>query len=202
MNLFQKITSHKAISAGFIISTLLSSGAFAQNTHLVTIDDGFRTTHGLEYTFTSDQLTAKGPIHRTDQFGDNPYEISLAAFFSEKGVVMIHAERVVNQSGASNYQDKAQSHWPDASFRSDGVTCIEVPASEIEGEHDLEWLRDNGFEPGGPLAYAQYFASTPDFNDEIVVTLLARVATCGPELDPATALSPLIESVLIEPSAG
>jgi hypothetical protein len=180
-----------------IISALLGPAAHAENAHLVTIDGGFRTTHGLSYALTSDQLLAAGPKHRTDQFGDNPYEISLAAFVSEKGAVMIHAERVVNQSGASNYEDKALSDWPDGAFRSDGATCIEVPATEIEGEHDLEWLRDKGFEPSGMLAYAQYFATTRDFNDEIVITLLVRVASCGPGLDLGKALAPLKESVVI-----
>ena len=110
---------------------------------------------------------------------------------------MIHAERVVNQSGASNYEDKALRDWPDGAFRSDGATCIEVPATEIEGEHDLEWLRDKGFEPSGTLAYAQYFATTRDFNDEIVITLLARAASCEPGLDLGKALAPLKESVVI-----
>jgi len=185
----------RLLTALFVI--LLSTAAHAETAHLVAIDDGFRTTHGLSYTFTSDRLHTKGPRHRTDQFGDNPYEISLGAFFSKNGVVMIHAERVVDQSGASNYEDKPRSDWPDGSFRSDGAICIEVPAGEVEGEHDLEWLRDNGFEPSGTLAYAQYFATTSDFNDEIVVTLLARVAACEPGLDVDKALAPLIEAVVI-----
>jgi hypothetical protein len=72
-----------------------------------------------------------------------------------------------------------------------------VPVAEIEGEHDLEWLRERGFEPSGTLAYAQYFATTRDFNDEIVITLLARVASCEPGLDQGNALAPLTESVVI-----
>ena len=75
-----------------------------------------------------------------------------------------------------------------------------MPAAEIEGEHDLEWLRDKGFEPSGTLAYAQYFATTGDFNDEIVVTLLARVAACEPGLDLDKVLLPLRQSMVITPS--
>jgi len=197
MTLFQHFKNSGAYFAVILISALLSPAVHAENAHLKTIDGGFRTTHGLSYTLTSDQLLAAGPKHRTDQFGDNPYEISLAAFVSEKGAVMIHAELVVNQSGASNYEDKPLSDWPDGAFRSDGATCIEVPATEIEGEHDLEWLRDKGFEPSGALAYAQYFATTRDFNDEIVITLLARVDSCGPGLDLGKTLAPLKESVVI-----
>ena len=200
MSIFQLFRSREALRTCIFISALLSPGAHAETAHLVAIEGGFATTHGLSYTITSDQLKAAGPKHRTDQFGDNPYEISLAAFVSKKGAVMIHAERVANQSGASNYEDKPRSNWPDDSFRSDGVVCIEVPAAEIEGEHDLEWLRDKGFEPSGTLAYAQYFATTPDYNDEIVVTLLARVAACEPGLDPDEVLLPLRQGMVITPT--
>jgi hypothetical protein len=137
----------RVFRAGILASALLPTTTLAETAHLVAMDGGFKTTHGLSYTITSDQMVAKGPKHRTDQFGDNPYEISLGALFSDDGVVMVHAERVANQSGASNYQDLARSQWPDDSFRFSGATCIDVSAAEIEGEHDLEWLRDNGFEP-------------------------------------------------------
>ena len=178
--------------------TLLSPAAFAEHTHLEAIAGGFKTTHGLKYTITSDQLVAKGPMHRTARFGDAPYEISPAALLSENGAVMIHAERVANQSGASNYENLARSDWPNDSFRIDRATCIEVPASEVESEHDLKWLRENGFEPSGSVVFVQYYATTDDFNDEIVVTLLSRVESCGPDVDPVKELRPLKESVVIE----
>lgn len=172
----------------------------AEVAHLVEIDGGFRTTHGLTYRITSDRMVATRPKHRSDKFGDNPYEISLAAFISEAGVVMVHAERVADQSGASNYEDKPGSDWPNDTFRSDGAVCIQVPASEVEGEHDLEWLRENGFEPSGALAFAQYFATTADFNDELVITLMARVPSCGPESGPVTALAPLRAGLVVAPA--
>lgn len=197
MTLVQLFNSSRALCAGIIVSTLLCPAAVAETTHLVTTAGGFKTTHGLSYTITSDQMIAKGPKHRTDQFGENPYEISLGALFSDDGVVMVHAERVANQSGASNYQDLVRSKWPDNSFRFSGATCIEVSAAEIEGEHDLEWLRNNGFEPTGPMVFVQYYATTDDFNDEIVITLLARVDACTPDLEPSEKLAPLRESVAI-----
>jgi hypothetical protein len=187
----------RVFRAGILSSALLSPAALAETAHLATVDGGFKTTHGLSYTITSDQMVAKGPKHRTDLFGENPYEISLGALFSDDGVVMVHAERVANQSGASNYQDLARSKWPDDSFRFSGATCIDVSAAEIEGEHDLEWLRDNGFEPTGPVVFVQYYATTDDFNDEIVITLLARVDACTPDLEPGEKLAPLRDSVVI-----
>jgi hypothetical protein len=191
--------SQMTLRTVILIAILLSPCAYAETAHLVAIDGGFRTTHGLSYTISSDQMVATRPKHRADRFGDTPYEISLGALISETGVVMIHAERVANQNGASNYENKPRSDWPDNSFRSDGAVCLDLPASEVEGEHDLEWLRNNGFEPSGPLAYAQYFATTRDFNDEIVITLLARVASCGPDIDPAAAHAHLKAGVVITP---
>lgn len=186
------------LQAAMLIAALLSTTALAETTHLVTTDGGFKTTHGLTYTITSDELVAKGPKHRTDRFGGTPYEISLGALFSDNGAVMIHAERVADQSGASNYENLARSDWPDDSFRHSGAICIDVTESETEGEHDLEWLRDNGFEPTGSMVFVQYYATTRDFNDEIVVTLLARVASCEPGADPTPKLAPLKESVVIK----
>jgi len=193
-----KISNSRAFRAAILASALLSPAAWAETAHLVTMDGGFKTTHGLAYTITSDQMVAKGPKHRTDQFGDNPYEISLGALFSDDGVVMVHAERVANQSGASNYQNLARSKWPDDSFRFSGATCIDVSPAEIDGEHDLEWLRDNGFEPTGPMVFVQYYATTNDFNDEIVITLLARVDACMPELEPSEKLAPLRDGVVVK----
>ena len=197
MTLVQLFNSSRALRAAIIVSTLLCPAAVAETAHMVTTEGGFKTTHGLSYTITSDQMIAKGPKHRTDQFGDNPYEISLGALFSDDGVVMVHAERVANQSGASNYQDLVRSKWPDNTFRFSGATCIDVSVSEIEGERDLGWLRDNGFEPTGPMVFVQYYATTGDFNDEIVITLLARVDACTSELEPSEKLAPLRESVVI-----
>ncbi|MDH3789851.1 MAG: hypothetical protein OES53_14925, partial [Xanthomonadales bacterium] len=116
MTTFQLLTRCRAFSAAILASALLSTAAQAETdqaeiAHLVTMDGGFKTTHGLAYTITSDQMVAKGPRHRTDQFGGNPYEISLGALFSDDGVVMIHAERVADQSGASNYENLVRSKW-------------------------------------------------------------------------------------------
>ena len=51
--------------------------------HLRSRDGGFDSTHGLRYRFeATDALAPVGPLHRTDRFDGNPYEISLAAFVS------------------------------------------------------------------------------------------------------------------------
>ena len=118
------------------------------------------------------------PKHRTAIFNDVPYEVSLSAFISNPVAVMVHAERVADASGASDYSDKSLVKWPNENFRSDGPVCMALPYDAIEGEHDLEWLRKNGFEPSGNILFSQYFLTTEDFNDEIVISMILHVNDC------------------------
>lgn len=155
------------------------SGPATGFAHLVRRSGGFESTHGLPYRFVAAaSLTAAGPLHRTDRFHDVPYEISLAAFVCAETAFMVHAERVADRSGASNYDGMKPSSWPDARFRTNGPTCMTVQSEERDEEFDLRWLQANGFDPTGTLAVQQFFASTPDHNDEIVLTLMRHVAAC------------------------
>jgi hypothetical protein len=115
---------------------------------------------------------------RTATFGDHPYEVSLAALLSDEGAVMVHAERVADSSGASNYDDLPLAGWPDERFRV-RTMCAAIPAEAVAGEHDLAFLARNGWDPVGSLALEQYLATTTDHNQEVVVSLAVRVADCA-----------------------
>jgi hypothetical protein len=145
-------------------------------------DNRIQTLHDIQIEVSAtDGFRATEPKNRVDEFNGTPYNISLAALIDDNSALMIHAETVADLSGASDYSNLPQANWPDESFRSGGPQCMEIPAEAIEGEHDLEWLRDNGFEPSGTLVFAQYFATTADKNSEIVLSLLVHVASCGDE---------------------
>lgn len=147
--------------------------------YLTRSGDTLQTTHGLNYTFiASGGLELHGPSHRIATFNDVPFEISLAAFIRDDDAIMVHAERVADGSGASNYTRYPESDWPDGDFRLAPPGCVALSEEDIDGEHDLEWLRDRGFTPTGAIYTVQYFASTPDFNDEIVISFLLRVNGC------------------------
>jgi hypothetical protein len=137
------------------------------------------TTHRLAYRIeASETFTRAVPKHRRAVFNDVPFEISLAAFIRDDGAVMIHAERVADGSGASDYTHFPEADWPDGRFRLKPPECLELPPEAIDGEHDLEWLRDNGFLASGTLHLEQYFASTADFNEELVISFLLKVDSC------------------------
>jgi hypothetical protein len=144
-------------------------------------DEKIYTLHGLKYAVSMDgDFKVTMPINRVARFNDTPYRISLAAFISDDSALTIHAEEVADSSGASNYSHLPPAQWPDDSFRSSDPDCLQISIEEVEGEHDLLWLRQNGFEPSGSIVYAQFFSTTADMNSEIVISLLHRVASCTP----------------------
>jgi hypothetical protein len=149
-------------------------------------DNRIQTLHDIQIEVSaSDRFSATEPKNRVDEFHGAPFNISLAALISDDSALMIHAETVADLSGASDYSNLPQADWPNESFRSDSPVCMEIPVEATEGEHDLEWLRDNGFEPTGAIVFAQYFATTADNNSEIVLSILVRVASCDDETDSA-----------------
>lgn len=137
-----------------------------------------------------------GPSHRLADFGGHPYEVSLGAFLGSDEAVMVHGERVADSSGASNYDDLPKADWPSPSFRLRSY-CVEVAAGDVAGEHDLAWLRREGWEPSGTLAMEQYLATTPDHNREAVLSLVVRGVKCADKAAVGRALSALRAKVRI-----
>lgn len=168
--------------------------------HLAVAAGGIETTHRLGFRIEADgPFVLAGPKHRTDVFNGVPYEISLAAFIEPRRAVVVHAERVKDMSGASDYSDRPMADWPLEGFVSEGPACLPLSPADIEGEHDLEWLAANGFEPDGAFGYQQYFTTTPDHNDEVVVTLIAEAATCNAPGAAENALAALRAATRVRP---
>ena len=156
------------------------------------------TTHRLAYRIeASEAFTRAGPKHRQAVFDEVPFEISLAAFIRDDGAVMIHAERVADGSGASDYTHFPEADWPDGRFRLKPPECLELPLDAIDGEHDLEWLRDNGFPVSGTVHLEQYFASTADFNEELVISFFLKVESCDDRAANTKALETLRAGITV-----
>ena len=149
----------------------------------ISVNDGrIRTSHEIRYEVeVTGGFDVTEPKNRVDQFNGTPYKISLAAFIGNNSALMIHAETVADLSGASDYSNLPQVNWPDKTFRSSGHVCLEIPADEVEGEHDMQWLRNNGFEPTGTIVFVQYFTTTVDKNAEIVISMMQHVSSCDDE---------------------
>lgn len=157
----------------------------------ISVSDGrIQILHDLKYAIAAaDGLEAVEPKNRVDNFDGTPYKISLAALISDDSALMIHAETVADLSGASDYSNLPLADWPNEDFRSGGHVCLEVPEEAMEGEHDLLWLRDNGFDPVGTLLFGQYFATTMDMNTEVVLSILLKLSSCDDDAANAEVIS-------------
>ena len=149
----------------------------------LSVSDGrIQIVHGINYDLAAaDGFKAVEPKNRVDNFDGTPYKISLGAFIGDDSALMIHAETVADLSGASDYSNLPLADWPNEDFRSGGHVCLEVPEEAMEGEHDLLWLRENGFDPEGTLLFGQYFATTADMNTEVVLSILLKLSSCDDE---------------------
>jgi hypothetical protein len=146
-----------------------------------------QSTNGLDIRVAAPGMRLAPPTHRVDTFGGHPYEISLAALLSDDVAVLVHGERVADASGASNYGDLPQADWPSPAFRTRQF-CVTLAAEDIEGEHDLEWLRSRGFDPAGPFLLDQALITSADHNNEVVVSIAIRGVNCSDAAAIAAAL--------------
>ena len=135
------------------------------------------------------------PTSRHASFDGHPYEVSLAAAVAGDTAIMVHAERVVDHSGHSNYDNLPSSPWPHYRLR---AQCASIGRSDVAGEHDLKWLADRGWSPIGNLALEQHLRSSPDHNREVVISLIAKVPDCADRKDVADRLSKLRSLVEVE----
>jgi hypothetical protein len=163
-------------------------------------DNRIQTLHDIPIEISAgDGFSATEAKNREDVFHGAPYKISLAALIDDDSALMLHAETVADLSGASDYSNLPQADWPNEAFRSGDPVCMDIPLEATEGEHDLEWLRDNGFEPTGAIVFAQYFATTADNNSEIVLSILVRVASCDDETDSAAIVEQFQAGITVQP---
>lgn len=137
-----------------------------------------------------------GPEHRRDVFSHHPYEISMAAYVSGTTAVIVQAERVADGSGASDYDNLPAVRWQGEEFRFREM-CATTSRADVEGEHDLRFLRNGGFDPVGGLALRQYFSTTADHNAEVVISLAVKTSSCSDAAGIVTSFAHLSQQVHI-----
>ena len=89
-----------------------------------------------------------------------------------------------DKTGDTDYTDPVVTPTVDFNYISvsDGrIRTLHDIRYEVEGEHDLQWLHNNGFEPTGTILFGQYFATTVDKNAEIVISIMQHVPSCDDE---------------------
>ena len=195
---------------GFIIGLIVIAGSSCTTTPIsedntafgmLTAEKGqLGSASPLAYSFSlSGDYRLIGPDERVDVFDGVPFEISRAAFLDSDSAVMIHAEKVRDASGASNYENLPVADWPGPEFRSSGDHCIELSPDDIAGEPDPQWLLKNDFDPTGTMVFGQYFTTTDDHNHEIVISLVRKVSSCENADQYGQAMDELKSRILVKP---
>ncbi|WP_095012825.1 hypothetical protein [Tsuneonella mangrovi] len=170
----------------------------AQFSYIAIGSNAIETTNALPMRITvSGDFRVAGPTSRHAVFNGHPFAVSLAAFLGQREAVIVHAEQVEDGSGASDYSDLPIDDWPTAGFHR-REQCFELSAEDVAGDHDPAWLRDNGWDPKGGVALDQYFANTPDHNQEVVISLAVRGVDCADKPTVAAALAALRAKVSVQ----
>ncbi len=139
------------------------------------------TTHSLKYKFKVDKsykFLAKTNYQPT--FGGIGFNVSLAAFAANDRFIMIHAETHTDGSGGLDYSKLRPDRLDGLNFTSK-EQCAELDPVDINEEHDLRFLKENGFDPSPAVYIKQYFATSVDGTSEIVFTYGIRLANCKGE---------------------
>jgi len=152
--------------------------------------NALRTTHNTRLEIVRPKgFRIARPTSRSTAFNAHPYDVTLAGFLGRDQAILLHAERVTDRSGASNYDTLPPGDL--AGFRV-RTQCAAIAAVDVAEEHDLAWLAQHGWNPAGAsLAIRQYFRTTPDHNEEVVISLIAKVERCGDEAAIAGAMTAL-----------
>jgi hypothetical protein len=190
----KRIGSAAAFLASLLASCATPAPAPAPFEHLDVAGSAIRTAPPLAFTVSG--FRAAAPSHRRADFGGHPYEVSLAALLGTREAVMVHAERVADASGASDYDDLPRTGWPTPAFGLRSA-CVAVDSATVAAEHDLAWLRDRGWDPAGTVAMDQYLATTPDHNREVVISLLVRGIDCADQPAVRAALDSLRNRIAV-----
>jgi hypothetical protein len=182
-----KTPGWSAIAATLLLASV-ASGAATGFSFIEASPNALRTTHAIRLDIARPMgfRTAR-PTSRDAVFNGHPYKVTLAGFLGRDQAILLHAERVADRSGASNYERLPQADLPGFRAR---TQCAAITAADAAEEHDLSWLTQHGWNPAGAsLAIRQYFRTTPDYNEEVVISLIAKVDRCDDETAIAGAMN-------------
>ena len=100
----------------------LASGAATEFSFIESSPNSLRTTHGIRLEIIRPVgFKIARPTSRGAMFNSHPYEISLGGFLGRDQAILLHAERVADRSGASNYETLAQDDLPGFRARTSSI---------------------------------------------------------------------------------
>jgi hypothetical protein len=123
------------------------------------------------------------PVDRREEtFDGHPFAIARSAWLGEDALVLVHAERVLDDSGAAHYEELPPFTLAGVIWRS-RLLCAPLSPAEVAEESDLRYLARHGFDPLPALRLRQLFRTTETHDAELVVSYGERVQVCNEDPD-------------------
>ncbi len=138
-----------------------------------------QTGHKLKYEIkVGDPYSFLGKVNHQPVFNGKGFNVSVAAFSGKDSFLMVHAEMHTDGSGGLDYGNLQPDALSGIKFTSK-EQCAELDLADISAEHDLNFLKVNGFDPFPAIYIKQYFTTSKDGTSEIVITYGRRTSGCG-----------------------
>ncbi len=137
------------------------------------------TKHQARYKIkVGKSFQSLGEFHHQPIYENKQFNVSLAAFFKNEEIIMIHAETHTDGSGGLDYSNLKADSLNNLKFTSrDQCAPIEAEA-ELASNPEIKFLRGKGFSVVLPFYLKQYLTTAADGTAEVVISYGKHVGSC------------------------
>ena len=111
-------------------------------------------------------------------FNGHPFNVTFAAVVNKNTIIMVHAEKVTDDSGFLDYIYMAPVELDGFKFFKK-EHCLKLTEEIYNKAVDIKFISDNGFDFGEAIYLKQFFINSPDGNYEYVISYGERVCNCN-----------------------
>jgi len=142
-------------------------------------DSAIVSTHAIKYSLKIPPGFSKiKPLNHKPTFNNHPFNVSVAALMREKYLIMVHAEKVTDDSGFLDYSYLESVKLNGLNFFMK-EKCLELNDKIFEEAVDVRYIKENGFDFGAAIYLRQFFVNTSDGTYEYVLSYGERVCDCS-----------------------
>ncbi|MEP0520171.1 MAG: hypothetical protein ABJO09_03535 [Hyphomicrobiales bacterium] len=137
------------------------------------------TTNNMKYQIAiNNTFQLLGELHHRQKSRDLLFRVSFVAFGNGVDIVLIHAERLQDETGILNYDYLPRQNLSEVEFGF-REQCIPVEAETgLKTNREANFVRDRGYELTLPFLLTQYLSASSDGNAEVVIAYGRSVESC------------------------
>lgn len=125
----------------------------------------------------TEDFQALDEIHYEANFHNHPFKISMASFIHNTRIIAMHAEQVTDNSGFLDYSYLESTTFQGIDFFL-LARCATLSDADVTEATDLSHYKANGFDFAPNIYLYQLFKTSPDGNNEVVITYGEKVPNC------------------------